>query len=76
MRVKKGCLNDETLCKYGFKKIGDFDGLVEWWKESDYSAIFIHSSGKLSIFIKRPFTNVFIDDVVYKLIADAMVEEG
>lgn len=74
MRIKSQYLNEETLCPYGFEKKEMFDGLNEWWKHGEYSSVSVLSSGKIIVCIRRPYTAALIDDVIYRLIADKLVE--
>lgn len=79
MKIKNKFLNEETLKPYGFEKLEKFNlfsdvRFVEYWKKGEYTSIFIHPSGEISVFIKRPYTTVLIDDIVYQLIMNNLVE--
>lgn len=79
MRIKKQFLNEESLAPYGFKKeylYGKDERWVEYWNKRPYCDIFIQRcTGEVAIAIDTEccdYTN--IDDVVYRLIVDGLVE--
>ena len=77
MRIKKEFLNEKSLKPYGFRKevlYGD-ERYVEYWKECAYCEIFTQRlSGEIAIIIKGDADCVNIDNIVYRLIADGLVE--
>lgn len=73
MKIKKQYLNEKTLYPYGFRRTVKTYG-DEWWKSNEYSSIFIEPSGEIAVFIMRPYTTVLIDDAIYQLIVDGLIE--
>lgn len=77
MKIKKQFLNEESLKPYGFRKevlYGD-ERYVEYWKECPYCDIFIQRcSGEIAICIGTDCDSTDIDDIVYHLIVDGLVE--
>ena len=77
MRIKKQFLNEKSLKPYGFKKkvlYGD-ERYVEYHKQCDFCEIFIQRcTGEVAICIDGDCDCTDIDDIVYHLIMDGMVE--
>jgi len=76
MKIKKEFLNENTLAPYGFVKSDIYgDGkYVEYIKKCPYCKIFTQRcTGELAISIKD-CDCANIDDTVYQLIADGLVE--
>lgn len=76
MRIKKQFLNEESLKPYGFEKkvlYGD-ERYVEYNKECAFCEIFIQRcTGEVAICISG-CDSTDIDDIVYHLIMDGLVE--
>lgn len=78
MRIKKKFLNEDALKPYGFTKkvLYNDERYVEYWKECPDCEIFIQRcTGEIAIAIDTECTDCAdIDDVVYHLIIDGLVE--
>lgn len=78
MRIKKQFLNEESLKPYGFTKkiLYNDEKYVEYWNERPYCDIFIQRcTGEVAIAIDTDCCDCAdIDDVVYHLIVDGLVE--
>ena len=76
MRIKKCFLNEESLKPYGFikKVLYNDERYVEYHNQRPYCDIFIQRcTGNIAIVIKDSDC-ANIDDVVYHLIMDGLVE--
>ena len=78
MRIKKEFLNEESLKPYGFRKeylYGKDERWVEYWKECPYCDIFIQRcTGEVAICINGDCDCTNIDDIVYHLLVDGVVD--
>lgn len=75
MKIKKEFLNETSLKPYGFKKkvLYNNDKYVEYWHFN--GEIFIQRrTGEIAVCITGDFDSTDIDDVVYHLIVDGLVE--
>lgn len=75
MKIKKEFLNEKTLKPYGFKKkvLYNNDKYVEYWHFN--GNIFIQRcTGEIAMCITGGFDSTDIDDVVYHLIVNGLVE--
>lgn len=78
MRIKKKYLNEETLSHYGFEKKFLYDGeLIDGYlKICEYCDIFIpKTTGEIIISPEYDCDSFNLDDVIYRLIVDGLVED-
>lgn len=78
MRIKKCYLNEESLKPYGFEKevLYGNEEIVEYYNKCPYCEIFIQRrTGEIAMAIDTTCCDCAnIDDVVYRLIVDGLVE--
>lgn len=78
MRIKKQYLHEQALAPYGFKKevISEQYGIVEYVKEDPYCEILIQRcSGEIAVVLDTSSCDCTdLNDVVYHLIVDGLVE--
>ena len=75
MRIKKSFLNPKSLEKYGFKQEVIWKDICQYTKKCKWSTVLIHRvSGEVAVVLDGDGDTVNVDDTVYHLIKDGLVE--